>query len=159
MTANLMLENVTKCLIEGYTALQEHVHGTPTLEYLEGVAKVRHSLSVVAEVLKSEDTGHQIMELLRAAARMCSDRDVNCIDPTGRRDTIGPVIYLLKLLVRQYGMPCLKAAAEVHDWIIPVELRSDQVSYTQTTVSIYMHVQYIHIHNNNAIIIFLGKIY
>ena len=68
------------------------------------------------------------MELLRAAGRMCSDREVNCIDPTGRKDTIGPVIYLLKLIVRQYGMPCLKAAAEVHEWLIPAQLKSTQVS-------------------------------
>ena len=125
--AKVRVEEVTKCLIQGFYALQEHRRGTPTLEYLEGVAKIRCSLSVVAEVLKNDDSGHHIMELLRAAERMCSDSDINCIDSTGHRDTVGPVIYLLKLLVRQYGMPCLKAAAEVHEWIIPAELRSDKV--------------------------------
>ena len=68
------------------------------------------------------------MELIRAAGRVCSDCEVNCIDPTGRKDTVGPVIYLLKLIVRQYGMPCLKAAAEVHEWLIPIQLKSTQVS-------------------------------
>ena len=98
------------------------------MEYLEGVAKVRYSLSVVAKVLKNEQYGHNFMELLRAAGRICSDHEVNCIDPTGRKDTVGPVIYLLKLIVRQYGMPCLKAAAEVHEWLIPAQLKSTQVS-------------------------------
>ena len=88
---------------------------------------VRFSLSVVAEVLKNEETGQHFMELLRAAGRLCSDREVNCIDPTGRKDTVGPVIYLLKLIVRQYGMPCLKAAAEIHEWLIPAQLKSEEV--------------------------------
>ena len=121
------VHEATTILLQGFSTLREHHRGTPTLEYLEGVAKVRYSLSVVAEVLKSEENGQHIMELLRAAGRMCSDREVNCIDPTGRRDTVGPVIYLLKLMVRQYGMPCLKAAAEIHEWIIPAELKSEEV--------------------------------
>ena len=127
-TTKVRLEEVTRSLIQGYTALQDHRRGTPTLEYLEGVANVRYSLSVVAEVLRSKDTGRYVMELLRAAGQMCSDREVNCIDPTGHRDTVGPVIYLLKLLVRQYGMPCLKEVAEIHEWVIPAELISKKVT-------------------------------
>lgn len=117
----------TAILLEGFYALQEHHRGTPTLEYLEGVAKTRFSLSVVAEVLKNEETGQTFMELLRAAGQMCCDREVNCIDPTGRKDTVGPVVYLLKLIVRQYGMTCLKAAAEIHEWLIPAQLKSEEV--------------------------------
>jgi hypothetical protein len=114
-------------LLEGFYALQEHCRGIPTLEYLEGVAKARFSLSVVAEVLKNEETSQNFMELLRAAGQMCCDRDVNCIDPTGRKDTVGPVIYLLKLIFRQYGMACLKAAAEIYEWLIPAQLKSEEV--------------------------------
>ena len=124
--ANKALE-ARAILLDGFYALQEHRRGVPTLEYLEGVASVRFSLSVVAEVLKNEANGQHFMELLRAAGQMCSDREVNCIDPTGRKDTVGPVIYLLKLIVRQYGMACLKAAAEVHEWLIPAELKSEEV--------------------------------
>ena len=123
-----IIEEVTTILLEGYNGLLDHRRGTPTLEYLEGVAKVRYSLSIVAEVLKNERYGHHFMELLRAAGRMCADREVNCIDLTGHKDTVGPVIYLLKLIVRQYGMPCLKAAAEIHEWLIPAQLKSNQVS-------------------------------
>ena len=116
-------------LIDGFYALQEQEHHrrAPTLEYLEGVANVRFSLSVVAEVLKNEDTGQNFMDLLKAAGQICSDREVNCIDPTGRKDTVGPVIFLLKLIIRQYGMPFLKAAAEVHEWLIPTQLKSEEV--------------------------------
>ena len=117
----------TTILKEGFCALQERQQGTPTLEYLEGVAKARFSLSVVAEVLKNEETGHHFVELLKAAGQMCSDHEVNCIDTTDQQNTVGPVIYLLKLIVRQYGMPCLKAAAEAHEWLIPSQLKSEEV--------------------------------
>ena len=119
--------DATSILKEGFCALQEHHRGAPTLEYLEGVAKTRFSLSVVTEVLKNEETGQSFVELLKAAGQMCSDREVNCIDPTDQQNTVGPIIYLLKLIVRQYGMPCLRVAAQVHDWLIPAQLKSKQV--------------------------------
>lgn len=121
------VEDITVVLSEGHSALQERCSGTPTLEYLEGVAKVRYSLSVVAELLKSKQSGHSFKELLRAAERLCSDGKINCIDPTGRQYTLGPVIYLMKLIARRYGMPFLKVTAEYHEWIIPAELKSDEV--------------------------------
>ena len=117
----------TAILLESFYALQEHHRGTPTLAYLEGVAKARFSLSVVAEILKNKENGQHITELLRAAGQMCSDREVNCIDPTDQKDIVGPVIYLLKLIVRQYGMPYLNVAAEVHEWLIPAQLKSEEV--------------------------------
>ena len=90
-------------------------------------ANIRFSLLALSKVLQNEQNGYHFMKLLRAAAHVCSDHQINCIDPTGRRDNVGPVIYLLKLLVRQYGLPCLKGAVEIHDWIIPAELKSDDV--------------------------------
>lgn len=122
----------TTLLREGFYDLQVKYHGTPSLEFLEGVAKIRYSLSVVVEVIKNDEKGLQFMELLKAAGQMCSDREINCIDPTGKKDTVGPVVYLLKLMVRQYGMPFLKAAAEVHEWIIPAQLRSTEVLFCIT---------------------------
>ena len=89
-------------------------------------------------MLKNEhyDVHHHFMDLLRAAGRISSDREVNCIDPTGKKDTVGPVIYLLKLIVRQYGMPYLKAAAEVHEWLIPAQLKCTQVSSDSGTCKV-----------------------
>ena len=130
----------TAILLEGYYALQEHHHGTPSLEYLEGVAKVRYSLLVVAEVLKNGENGLNFMELLKAARKMCLDREINCINLTSRTDTVGPVVYLLKLIVRQYGMPCLKAAAKIHEWIIPTELKSDEVEIKWYILFIHLNL-------------------
>ena len=91
------------------------------------MAKVRYSLSVAAEVLKDQHKGHPFMELIKVVAKLCSDRKVNCIDPTDEQDTMGAVVYLLKLIVRQYGMPHLRVAAQVHDWLIPAQLKPTQV--------------------------------
>ena len=117
----------TNTLLEGFYALQETgCQDSPSFEYLEGIAKVRFALSVVAEVLNSEEN-IQFVKLLRAGGKVCSDHQINCIDTTGRKNTVGPVIYLLKLMVRRYGMPCLKAAAEIYEWLIPFELKSEEV--------------------------------
>lgn len=112
---------------EGYDGLQGFLSDAPTLEYLEGVAKVRYSLSIVAKVLKDQHKGHPFIELIKVVAKLCSDRKVNCIDPNDEQDTGGPVIYLLKLIVRRYGMPHLRVAAQVHDWLVPAQLKSTQV--------------------------------
>ena len=94
--------------------------------YLEAIAKARYALSVVAENLKDNQLDG---DLLRIAHALCTDRQVNTIDVTGKADTTGPVVYLLKLLVRQFGFPCLQLVSQSHPWVIPQELkRGDDVS-------------------------------
>lgn len=100
---------------------------TENQAHVDRDVNIHLSLLALTEVLQNEQNGYHFMELLRTAGHVCSDRQINCIDPTGRRDSVGPVIYLLKLLVRRYGMPCLKGAVEIHDWILPDELESDEV--------------------------------
>ena len=100
-----------------------------TLDYLEGVAKVRFALSVVAELLNQNDQprshkdGVLVVQLLHRAREVCVDTNINSIDDTGQRDTVGPVIFLIKLLVRQYGLNCLRRASGVHAWIVPEQLK------------------------------------
>lgn len=122
-----------RSLAEGYSTLQEFSQCAVqvSLEYLEAVAKVRFALSVVAEELRSNQVrGRE--ELLQIAYTMCTDLNVNVLDSSGRKDITGPVIYLLKLLVRRYGFPCLKSVSEAHPWVVPEELgRGDNVSLTR----------------------------
>ena len=81
---------------------------------------------MVAENLKDNQLDG---DLLRIAHALCTDRKVNTVDVTGKADTTGPVVYLLKLLVRQFGFPCLKLVSQTHPWVIPQELkRGDDVS-------------------------------
>ena len=119
-----------RSLDEGYSTLQAFslCAVQVSLEYLEAVAKIRFALSVVAEELSNNRVrGRE--ELLQVASTMCTDVNVNVLDSSGRKDTTGPVIYLLKLLVRQFGFACLKSVSEEHPWVIPRELRrGDNVS-------------------------------
>ena len=123
-------ERAAAILEEGHLALQHHTghsHGEISLGYIEGVAKVRFALSVVAELLHK----HEAMgpALLHGVREVCTDATVNHVDGTGQTDTIGPVLYLLKLIVRQYGFPCLAEVSTAHTWVVPPELRrADEVT-------------------------------
>jgi len=63
--------------------------------------------------------------LLRAVRSVCIDPAVNLFDQTEQSDTTGPVLYLLKLIVRQFGFPCLKEVSVEHPWIMPHELKTE----------------------------------
>ena len=127
----MRIEETIMILEDGHRALRQHGQyaGAVTLEYLEGVAKVRFALSVVAELLnqsdqpRSQEDGVLVVRLLHQAREICVDPNINSIDNTGQRDTVGPVVYLIKLLVRQYGQGCLQSASEAHAWIVPEQLK------------------------------------
>jgi len=101
-----------------YTSLS---HGKISLGYIEGVAKVRFALSVVAEQFHN----HVILKpaLLHAVRTVCTDPSINHFDDTGETDTTGPGLYLLKLIVRQFGFPCLTEVSVEHPWVVPHELK------------------------------------
>jgi hypothetical protein len=130
----IRIEETAEILQDGHRALRQHGQNTGssavTLEYLEGVAKVRFALSVVAELLnhhndqpRSAEDGVLVVRLLQQAREVCVDPNINSIDDTGQRDTVGPVVFLIKLLVRQYGLDCLQKASEDHTWIVPEQLK------------------------------------
>ena len=119
-------ERATGILEEGRQALQlhtSHSHGKISLGYIEGVAKIRFALSVVAEqfhrsiIMKTD--------LLRAVKTVCTDPSINHIDNTGETDTTGPALYLLKLIVRRYGFPCLTKVSVEHPWVVPHKLKPE----------------------------------
>ena len=132
---------IERLLGDGYLALQEYFH-TPSvsLQYLEAVAGVRLSLSVLAQELKSDRVNSS---LLRVARDLCMDTRVNVIDPTGRVDTTGPVLYLMRLLVRQFGFPSLRTVSQSHPWVVPETLRRvDNVSACSGWVIVYLLLFY-----------------
>ena len=103
---------------------QEHL----SLVYLESVSQVRFALSVVAELLHkqkekgSEEVGHlytdNAQQLIQVAKDCCTDDEMN-------KEDSGPAIYLVKLLVRQYGMSFLTGltADPTMEWVVPSHLR------------------------------------
>ena len=113
---------------ESYSTLKESVSRPRevSLDYLEAVAKARYILSVVADSLEA---GHINEELLTTVKEMCTDENINTVDVTGDSDMSGPVVYLLKLLVRRYGFPCLTKVCETHSWVVPTQLKGDVSDY------------------------------
>ena len=74
--------------------------------------------------LVASDHCHGVVaaQLLQVTRMLCTDKSINHIDVTGGSDTTGPIVYLLKLLMRQYGTDCLQQVSEVQPWVIPPEL-------------------------------------
>lgn len=114
-------------------------HSNPviTIGYLEGVAGIRFAVMEVASLLHSHclnvatvKTSPWQYQLIQCAEELCADPAVNTTDFTvSSEDVVGPAVYLLKLLVRKYGFPCLKQVSDQHQWIIPEGLRTaDQVA-------------------------------
>ena len=115
-------------LQEGHLALLHHTVNKISLGYIEGVAKVRFALSVAAEMFQKRDV---VMKpaLLHAVREVCTNATINHVD--GTRDKIGPVFYLLKLIVRKYGFSCLAEVSADHTWVVPSELmRANEVIMT-----------------------------
>jgi hypothetical protein len=115
---------------------------TISLDSLESVARMRYALQVVAELLllqvneqggslesHTQNLHGRIASVLLEEARcVCTAERINNIDPTGRSNTTGPLIYLLKLIVRQGGTSCLKKIIENQQlkWLVPLELENDE---------------------------------
>ena len=117
-------ESASRILEDGHLALQQHTGHSRSeilLGYIEGVAKVWFALSVAAELFHKRVAMRPA--LLHAVREVCMDTTINHVDETGHTDTVGPVIYLLKLIVRQFGFPFLTEMSAVHTWVIPLDLR------------------------------------
>lgn len=124
------------------STLSSHVDlSQVTVGDLEAVAGVRFALMVVAEVLTGRVTGSneqlftaQANDLLRLAEVVCTKVEIRDFDTV---DVGSPLIYLIKLLVRQYGSGKLMEVSTAYSWVLPPELKSDQeVSSMYSFVSI-----------------------
>ena len=144
------MEDAITILEDGHRSVREQGQYTDTvsLEYLEGVAKVRFALTIVAELLsqsgeaRSQEGSELVMQLFHQTREVCTDTSINCLDTTGKKDTVGPVVYLLKLLVRQYGLSCLQKASQEHTWILPEVLRQTEEVYKTQICNCYSSSSY-----------------
>ena len=107
------------------------------ITYLEAMAGVRFCLQEVAKIMNSLYCGSQTSEamsesfidLLEYSRDICTDHTINTTDFNSSADVVRPGVYLVKLLVRRFGYSCLKHVSEIHNWIIPEELKTaDKVS-------------------------------
>ena len=103
-------------------------HSFPTLPYLEAVAKLRYSLSVVAELLHTQLTAgrgegghchtHDAHLLIEETKQCCSIPQLN-------QEEAGPGVYLVKLQMRRYGPSFLSTLTSdpALQWVVPEHLR------------------------------------
>ena len=111
-----------------------------TVHYLEAIAGIRFAFLEIANLLHSER--EDCIDLFELARDVCTDPAINTSDFTvNDRDVVGPAVYLLKLLVRKYGFPCLKQVYEKFNWIIPEGLR--ETNQVCTTCSYCYEYNYI----------------
>ncbi len=103
-----------------------------SLQYFEGVAKLRYALIVVAELLHSQKIvtkGHQAFSreanLLLGKAKEC------CLSVSLNSDDAGPGIFLVKQIFKQFGKAFLVTLTsdQSMEWIVPVRLRTSDVCY------------------------------
>lgn len=100
--------------------------GTISVPYLEGIAKLRYSLTVVAELLQyqhKKEGGyftHEAHLLLDSARKFCEMRD-----DVFNTDDAGPAVFLVKQIARQYGVTFLTdvISNQTMEWIVPTHLR------------------------------------
>jgi hypothetical protein len=140
-TSELSLKRIAETMNDGYVAVlyattSESGPANISVLLLEGLAKIRFSLSIAADIFEKQASSKQNIvtsspmkqQLVYTAHNVCCDLKVNVIDTTGSLDTTGPIVYLMRLLVRQYGMSCMEKVADVYSWVIPKELRNKQVN-------------------------------
>ena len=121
------------------TLIQHHSREHLSLEYLESVSQVRFALSVVSELLyKQNEKGSQTVghlhtngaQLLIQVAKDC------CTHDKMNEEDLGPAVYLVKLLVRQYGMSFFVSltADPTMEWVVPSHLRRYVYKEKEVTV-------------------------
>lgn len=106
-----------------------------SIDYLEAVAGTKFAIMEVAIFIHSQlidEVATRLDEhskaLMEQAKEVCTDTIINITTLYSKSvDVTGPVVYLLKLLVRQFSFPCLKQASEKYPWIVPEGLRTSNL--------------------------------
>lgn len=130
---------ITAVLMKSHQALKTYKSNPEiSIEFLEGVAGARFALMEIANLLHSQLTGRSSSKKFKSillAKDICTDHAINTTDFSSGVDAMGPAVYLIKLLVRQFGFPCLKRISERHQWLVPRGLqRTDQVGYSSRSL-------------------------
>ena len=111
-------------------------HKSASLPFLEAVAKLRYALAVMAELLYFQKAAvmtaeqgeehhyfaHDALQLMDGTKTCCSNPHLNQIEA-------GPAVFLVKLLVRQYGFSFLATLTTDPSltWVVPTEFRQSKV--------------------------------
>ncbi|XP_022796391.1 E3 ubiquitin-protein ligase rnf213-alpha-like isoform X1 [Stylophora pistillata] len=129
------LKHAKKTCEESFTALSARDEDSAEMSALslDGVAKGRYVLSLVVEFLyklfiegdssyKDLDAKREVLSLLECARKLCMGMSSST-----------PQLYLLKQLVRRYGLDCVRTLGEYEElaWILPAEARHQEEDVIQ----------------------------
>lgn len=132
------IEATMDILEKSHQFLKDHMSNSSiTISYLEGVAGMRFAMGEVASLLHSEVKG-QLIWLMQVTKDVLTDSIINTTNFSEGRDVVGPAVYLIKFIVRQYGFYCLNKIYQSYQWILPDSLRSPyRVSCKSKTKKLY----------------------
>ena len=113
-------QHLKECLRSGRIGLVKHcqLKGELSLEYLEAVAKIRFTLVSFAYQLKFNSSSLD-EDLLLMTVDVCTDESINKVDSSSSTFVTGPILFLLKVLIRHYGFSFLMSISKDHQWIVP----------------------------------------
>lgn len=103
-------------------------HAPNSLGYLNGVAGIRFAISEIASIhnfLYTNKHAEKTQDIQLLVSRLMQQAQDVCVSTTNPDDLLGPALYLLKLIVRQFGFPCLEFVSAEYEWVIPVTLRTE----------------------------------
>lgn len=91
-------------------------HTTPSIKYLEGVAKLRYSFTVVAELIYYKH--HEDDTYIDNSQRLLDMAKTFCCDAT---DDYGSGVFLAKQIARKYGLSFFNKLIEDPGmmWLVP----------------------------------------
>ena len=106
------------------------------------MSQLRFALSVVAELLyKRTEKGSQAVGHLHTSAAQILIQVAKdcCTDDVMNEEDSGPAVYLVKLLVRRYGMSFLAGltADPAMEWVVPLHLRRSEEVTDYPTMFMY----------------------
>ena len=138
LTLQQRISSSLQLMRDGREGMTEHYHSPTSLLYLEAVAKLRYSLSVVAELLYTQLTAQRQQQYTHDALLLLEEAKRCCFIPQLNEDEAGPAVYLVKLLMRQYGpsfLSCVYGHTELL-WVVPEHLRQiDEVPHGNLVAS------------------------
>ncbi len=80
---------------------------------------MKFGLHVIAHLMVSQCCGAEaiselVSELLYLGKEICLNPTINCTDASLQKDIVGPLIYLIKILFRDYGSDSLAQLSSIH---------------------------------------------
>ena len=116
-----------------------------SLQDLEAIANIRYAFMVVAELLHKFPNISMIQGQQNAKSTVADqDPAVQLLEAAGSlcraSSTSGPLHYLIKQIVRQFGFSFLRKIAKAQPWVVRGVMCTEQVGNVQTSLKYFIVV-------------------